>query len=47
MSNLYLDNHSRYVEITNKMELLNKELSIKEDRWLEILEMQENMKKSN
>ena len=47
MSNLYLDNHSRYVEITNKLELLNKELSIKEERWLEILEMQENMKKSN
>ena len=41
------ENDKLLVEVPEEMELLNKELSIKEDRWLEILEMQENMKKSN
>ena len=41
---MYLENHDRYVEITKKMEFLNKELKIKEDRWLEILEIEENLK---
>ncbi len=43
-NNLYLENHERYLEITKKMEYLSKELKIKEERWLEVLEMEENIK---
>tara|TARA_Y100000741_G_scaffold363723_1_gene352651 strand:- start:57 stop:1721 length:1665 start_codon:yes stop_codon:yes gene_type:complete len=43
-SNLYLENHDRYLEITKKMENLNKELTTKEERWLEVLEIEENIK---
>ena len=43
-SNMYLENHTRYLEITKKMEILNKELTLKEDRWLEILEIEESIK---
>ena len=43
-SNIYLENHERYLEITKKMEILNKELMIKEDRWLEIIEIEEKLK---
>ncbi len=43
-SNIYLENYERYLEITKKMESLNKELKIKEDRWLEILEIEEKLK---
>ena len=43
-SNMYLENHSRYIEITKKMEILNKELTLKEDRWLEVLEIEESIK---
>ena len=43
-SNLYLENHDRYLAITKKMESLNNELKMKEDRWLEILEIEEKLK---
>ncbi len=43
-SNIYLENHNRYLEITKKMETLTKDLKIKEDRWLEIFEIQEKLK---
>ena len=43
-SNLYLKNHDRYLEITKKMQYLNKELMTKEDRWLEVLEIEEKLK---
>ena len=43
-SNLYLEKHDRYLKITKTMEHLNKELKIKEDRWLEILEIEEKLK---
>ncbi len=45
--NLYLDNHARYLEIINKMEELNKLLKIKEERWLEILEIEQNFRNNN
>ena len=43
-SNLYLENHDRYLAITKKMESLNNQLKMKEDRWLEILEIEEKLK---
>ena len=43
-SNLYLENHDRYLAITKKIESLNNELKMKEDRWLEILEIEEKLK---
>ena len=45
--NFDIENYKRYVEVTEKMENLNKELKIKEDRWLEVLEIEENIKNSN
>ena len=41
--NLYLENYDRYQEITNKMEELNTKLSIKENRWYELLKMEEDL----
>ena len=46
-SNLYLENYERYTEVTKKMENLNKELTLKEERWLEVLEIEEKLKKSH
>ena len=46
-SNLYIDNYDRYVEITKKMENLNKTLSLKEDKWLEVLELEDKINKKN
>ena len=46
-SNLYLENYERYTEVTKKMENLNKELTLKEERWLEVLEIEEKLKKNN
>ena len=43
-SNLYLENHDRYLAITKQMESLNNQLKMKEDRWLEILEIEEKLK---
>ena len=42
-SNLYLENYDRYQEITDKMEELNTKLSIKENRWYELLKMEEDL----
>ena len=44
---IYLENYERYTEVTKKMENLNKELTLKEERWLEVLEIEEKLKKSN
>ena len=46
-TNLYVDNYNRYLEITNKMEKLNSDLQINETRWLEVLEIEENINKNN
>ena len=46
-TNLYVNNHERYLEITNKMEILNNNLQINETRWLEVLEIEENFNKNN
>ena len=46
-TNLYVDNYNRYLEITNKMEKLNSDLQINETRWLEVLEIKENINKNN
>ena len=40
-SNLYLSDANRFNEITNEMVELKKILSIKEERWLFLLEMEE------
>ena len=40
-SNLYLSDANRFNEITNEMLELKKILSIKEERWLFLLEMEE------
>ena len=44
-SNLYIENNNRFLEITDKMEKLNHNLAIKEERWLELLEKEESFKK--
>ena len=46
-TNLYVNNYERYLEITNKMEILNNDLQINETRWLEVLEIEENFNKNN
>ena len=45
-SNLYIENNNRFIEITDKMEKLNHNLVIKEERWLELLELEEGFKNS-
>ena len=42
-TNLYLENHDRYQEITSKMEDLNERLTIKENRWYELIKMEEDL----
>ncbi len=42
-TNLYLENYERYQEITSKMELLNSDLNIKENRWYELIKMEEDL----
>ena len=46
-TNLYIENYDRYLEITTQMEELNKDLNLKETRWLEIIEIQENLNNHN
>ncbi len=41
--NLYLENYERYQEITSKMEVLNSDLNIKENRWYELIKMEEDL----
>ncbi len=42
-TNLYLENFERYQEITLKMEALNSDLNIKENRWYELIKMEEDL----
>jgi len=42
-SNLYLDNIDKFNKITEEMSILKKSLTIKEDRWLNLLEMEQNI----
>ncbi len=42
-TNLYLENFERYQEITSKMELLNSDLITKENRWFELIKMEEDL----
>jgi ATP-binding cassette subfamily F protein uup len=46
-SNLYISNNNRFEEVTEKLSTLEKELENKENRWLELLEMEEVIKKEN
>ena len=42
-TNLYLENFERYQEITSKMEALNSDLNTKENRWFELIKMEEDL----
>ncbi len=42
-TNLYLENFDRYQEITSKMEVLNSDLNTKENRWFELIKMEEDL----
>ena len=44
-SNLYISNNNRFEEVTEKLSTLEKELENKENRWLELLEMEEAINK--
>ena len=46
-NNLYINDPVRFEEITNKLIILEQEYEKKETRWLELLEMEEAMKKRN
>ena len=46
-NNLYISNPNRFEEITNKLIILEQEYEKKEARWLELLEMDEVIKKEN
>ena len=46
-SNLYISNNNRFEEVTEKLSTLEKELENKENRWLELLEMEEAINKEN
>ena len=46
-NNLYISNPDRFEEITKKLNILEKEIDEKEQRWLELLEMEEAVKKEN
>jgi len=43
-SNLYLDNIDKFNKITEEMSILKESLNIKEDRWLNLLEMEQSKK---
>ena len=46
-NNLYISNPDRFEDITKKLNILEKEIDEKEQRWLELLEMEEAVKKEN
>ena len=46
-TNLYISNNDRFEEVTNNLSILEKDLEKKENRWLELLEMEEAIKKEN
>ena len=45
-NNLYISNPNRFEEITKKLNILEKEIDEKEQRWLELLEMEDVVKKA-
>ena len=46
-NNLYISNPDRFGEITEKLNKFEKEFEEKEQRWLDLLEMEEAVKKEN
>ena len=46
-SNLYISNNDRFQDLTKRLKILEKNFEYKETRWLELLEMEENIKKTN
>ena len=46
-TNLYISNNDRFEEVTERLSILEKDLENKENRWLELLEMEEAIKKEN
>ena len=46
-NNLYISNPDRFEKITKKLNILEKEIDEREQRWLELLEMEEAVKKEN
>ncbi len=42
-TNLYLEKFERYQEITSKMDILNNDLNTKENRWFELIKMEEDL----
>ena len=46
-TNLYINHNDRFEEVTEKLSILEKDLENKENRWLELLEMEETIKKEN
>ena len=42
-TNLYLENFEHYQEIISKMEVLNSDLNTKENRWFELIKMEEDL----
>ena len=46
-NNLYINNPNRFADITKDLETLEINLELKEVRWLELLEMEENIKNVN
>ncbi|MAV63761.1 MAG: ABC transporter [Candidatus Marinimicrobia bacterium] len=46
-TNLYIENYKRYLDVTEQMNILNKDLNLKETRWLEVLEIEESLNKNN
>ena len=41
-TNLYLENYDKFTSITNELAILKDQLYQREERWLELLELQEN-----
>ena len=46
-TNLYISNNDRFEEVTERLSVLEKDLENKENRWLELLEMEDTIKKEN
>ena len=46
-TNLYIENYDRYVQVTKKMEELTREINLKETRWLEVMQIKEDLNKQN
>ena len=46
-TNLYISHNDRFAEVTEKLSILEKDLENKENRWLELLEMEEAINKDN